>query len=65
MHSGSLQLRSATVTVAASNVAVANVKDDPAFPKPRYMGRLQIFSVAELNAYDRLLISKKIEAVQS
>jgi predicted DNA-binding transcriptional regulator AlpA len=42
-----------------------NVKDDPAFPKPRYMGRMQIFSVAELNAYDRLLISKKIEAVQS
>jgi hypothetical protein len=35
------------------------LKNDPAFPKPRYDGRLMMFAVAELNAYDRTLIAKK------
>lgn len=29
------------------------VKDDPKFPKPRYFGRLQMYSVEALNKYDR------------
>jgi predicted DNA-binding transcriptional regulator AlpA len=38
------------------------VKTDPAFPKPIYMGRMQYFSVAALDAYDRGLISKRVGA---
>jgi hypothetical protein len=36
------------------------LRDDPDFPKPVYDGRLQMFSVAAFDEYDRLLISKKI-----
>ena len=36
-----------------------NVRNNPAFPKPTYFGRLMMFSVVELDAYDRLLISKR------
>jgi predicted DNA-binding transcriptional regulator AlpA len=39
-----------------------SIKNDPAFPKPTYMGRMQMFLVAEFDAYDALLISKKIGA---
>jgi hypothetical protein len=35
------------------------VKNDPAFPKPRYAGRMQLYSVPELNAYDAALILKR------
>lgn len=34
------------------------VKTDAAFPKPTYMGRMQLFSVAALDAYDRALIEE-------
>jgi hypothetical protein len=36
------------------------VRNDPAFPKPRYQGRMQIFLVAEFDEYDRSLISKNV-----
>lgn len=32
------------------------IKTDAAFPKPTYMGRMQFFFVAALDAYDRALI---------
>jgi hypothetical protein len=35
------------------------LKNDPDFPKPSYDGPLMMFSVAELEAYDRKLLSKK------
>jgi len=35
-----------------------NVKYNPAFPKPKYQGRMQIYSVVEFDEYDKLLISK-------
>ena len=35
------------------------VKNDPKFPKPRYFGRLQLYSVEELNNYDRSAILQK------
>jgi hypothetical protein len=38
-----------------------NIKGNPDFPKPSYQGRMQIFSVAEFDAYDRLLLSKRSE----
>jgi len=38
------------------------VKFDPAFPKPTYFGTRMMFSVAELNAYERALIGTKVEA---
>lgn len=42
------------------------VKNDPHFPKPAYQGRMQIYSVQELDEYDRLLISKRrSEVVQA
>jgi hypothetical protein len=31
------------------------VKNNPKFPKPQYFGRLQLYSVAALNKYDRSL----------
>jgi hypothetical protein len=37
-----------------------NIKNNPDFPKPSYQGRMKIFSVAEFDAYDRLLLSKRI-----
>jgi predicted DNA-binding transcriptional regulator AlpA len=40
-----------------------NIKNNPAFPKPSYQGRMQIFSVAEFDEYDRRLISEKIGGV--
>jgi predicted DNA-binding transcriptional regulator AlpA len=36
------------------------VKDDPAFPKPYYMGRKRLFLIEELDAYDRSLIQKAV-----
>jgi hypothetical protein len=39
-----------------------NIKNNPDFPKPSYQGRMQIFSVAEFDAYDRKLISKRSES---
>jgi predicted DNA-binding transcriptional regulator AlpA len=38
------------------------IKHDPAFPKPVYDGRWMMFSVAELDAYDRALLSKRVGA---
>jgi predicted DNA-binding transcriptional regulator AlpA len=35
------------------------IKHDPDFPKPSYLGRLMMFSVSELDQYDRKLLSKK------
>lgn len=35
------------------------VKNDPNFPKPHYSGRMQLYSVPELNAYDASLILKR------
>jgi hypothetical protein len=37
-----------------------NLKEDPAFPKPVYFGRLRMFSVAALDAYDRAMLSKRV-----
>jgi predicted DNA-binding transcriptional regulator AlpA len=37
-----------------------HVNDDEDFPKPSYSGRLMMFRVSELDAYDRKLISKKV-----
>jgi hypothetical protein len=36
------------------------VHNDPNFPKPSYDGRLQIFQVADLDEYDRLLIANRV-----
>ena len=41
---------------------VRNLKNNPDFPRPSYQGRMQIFSVAEFDAYDRLLLSKRSES---
>jgi hypothetical protein len=38
---------------------IRNLKNNPDFPKPSYDGRMQIFSVAEFDAYDKLLLSKR------
>jgi hypothetical protein len=38
---------------------VRNLKNNPDFPKPSRQGRLLIFSVAEFDEYDRLLLSKR------
>ena len=38
------------------------VRRDPKFPKPRFDGRVQLFSVAEFDAYDRALISERVDA---
>lgn len=38
------------------------VKCDPAFPKPVYFGRMMMFSVAEQDEYDRIMISKRVGA---
>jgi predicted DNA-binding transcriptional regulator AlpA len=38
------------------------VKNDPNFPKPVYLGRLMMFAVAELDEYDRIMISKRVGA---
>jgi hypothetical protein len=38
------------------------INHDPAFPKPTYFGRMMMFSRAELDAYDRVLISKRAGA---
>jgi hypothetical protein len=38
---------------------VRNLKNNPDFPKPSYQGRMQIFSVAEFDDYDRLLVLKR------
>jgi hypothetical protein len=38
---------------------VRKLRNDPDFPKPAYDGRMQIFSVAEFDEYDRLLLSKR------
>ena|SRR5258708_4879264 len=38
-----------------------NLKNNPDFPRPSYQGRMQIFSVAEFDAYDALLLSKRSE----
>lgn len=38
---------------------VRNLKNNPEFPRPSYQGRMQIFSVAEFDEYDRLLLSKR------
>jgi hypothetical protein len=35
------------------------LRDDPAFPRPTHDGPHMMFAVAELNDYDRALISKK------
>lgn len=39
------------------------VKNDPDFPKPRYDGRMQIYSVAEADEYDRKLLMSKTREV--
>jgi hypothetical protein len=39
---------------------VRNLKSNPDFPRPSRQGRLLIFSVAEFNAYDHLLLSKRV-----
>lgn len=38
------------------------IKRDPDFPKPVYFGRMMMFLVAELDAYDHGLISKRVGA---
>jgi len=38
------------------------LRDDPDFPKPAYDGKRMAFSVPELDAYDRALLSKRIGA---
>ncbi|MCK1293417.1 hypothetical protein [Bradyrhizobium sp. 30] len=38
------------------------INRDDAFPKPVYFGRLMMFSVAELDTFDRGLISKRVGA---
>jgi hypothetical protein len=38
---------------------VRNLKNDPSFPKPRYQGRMRLFSVKEFDEYDRLLVLKR------
>jgi hypothetical protein len=35
---------------------------DPVFPKPTYFGTRMMFSVSELDAYDRALINARVEA---
>src|ERR1700676_4488779 len=35
------------------------LQHDPDFPRPSYNGPLKMFSVAELEAYDKKLLSKK------
>jgi hypothetical protein len=35
------------------------IHHDPRFPKPVYDGRLQIFNIAELDEYDRQLLSQR------
>jgi hypothetical protein len=40
---------------------VRKLKNDPNFPRPVYDGRMQQFSVAEFDAYDRLLLSRRSE----
>jgi hypothetical protein len=35
------------------------VKFDPAFPKPTYFGRMQMFLVEQLDKYDETLIQQK------
>ena len=47
-----LQFRSATVMAAEAKCWWRNLMEDPTFPKPHYLKRLRIFSVAELDAYD-------------
>jgi hypothetical protein len=37
------------------------VEHDADFPKPAYFGNRQMFSVAELDAYDRLVLSRRVE----
>jgi predicted DNA-binding transcriptional regulator AlpA len=36
------------------------IKDDPDFPKPVYMGRRRLFSLAALDDYDRSLLQKMV-----
>jgi predicted DNA-binding transcriptional regulator AlpA len=36
------------------------LKSDPAFPKPTYLGRLRLFPVAELDAYDLALLQRRV-----
>jgi predicted DNA-binding transcriptional regulator AlpA len=38
------------------------IKRNPDFPKPVYFGRMMMFLVAELDAYDHGLISKRVGA---
>lgn len=38
------------------------IKYDPCFPKPIYFGRMMMFSVAEQDEYDRIMISKTVGA---
>jgi hypothetical protein len=38
---------------------VRSLKNDPSFPKPRYQGRMRLFSVKEFDEYDRLLVLKR------
>jgi hypothetical protein len=40
------------------------VEHNPEFPKPCYVGRRQMYSVAELDAYDQKLILRRSDALQ-
>jgi hypothetical protein len=40
-------------------------RNDASFPKPIYQGRLRLYSVQELDAYDRNLILKRSGASQA
>ena len=39
-------------------------ENDPPCPKPRYHGRIMMFSVAELDNYDSKLLSTKVDTVK-
>lgn len=38
------------------------LKDDPAFPRPTYFGRLRFWNLPELEAWERQLAAKSREA---
>jgi predicted DNA-binding transcriptional regulator AlpA len=38
------------------------IKRDPDFPKPVYFGRMMMFSIAEQDGYDRIMIAKRVGA---